>query len=987
MRTAFFVCLFFLGVGFLGNAQSYSFLRYSIADGLPQSQVSSIAEDKQGYLWVGTLGGLGRFNGSNFVNFSTKDGLLNNRITHLYVQDEQLWIGHEGGVSLYSNGKFRKWIFAEENKNVNVLAIKAFKKGVVIATNGGGLFFINEQFQIRNILLKTPDKNRIRGLLVVDNQLYIATRGGLLNSSDLYEFSDVQGTENLNLSGITRQADQVVLTTFDAGFFRFNLKNMQIRSVGEIPVQVGIRNCIFDSKGTVWCPSKQGVVLLVENGSMRVIDQTKGLPLDAVSTIFEDRNGTIWIGSEGKGLFRFPGEQFVYFDASSGIQSDLITAGIEIKPNVFLFGTYDKGMISYVKGGQFAQRELQSNTLWAVEKDFGGNVWVGAESGLFKILPNGKIITFGVEDGIPGEKISTFYRDKNGEIWIGGSDGLSIIKGEKIWRIPNSSTNQDIGTIRNIIKYKNQLLCAADGGLFVFENGTYKRFLKIKKKTFSLQSDHFGNLWIGTDEGFFWSDGKSIKQLFLSNQPASNFINFINKTEDKIFVGTNNGLYVLYHLHKKSNVSMKHYGLEDGLINLESNINSSLVDRKGRLWFGTAQGLTVFDQKAEIADLKKIIPNLNIKSIKLNFQNFNYSDYSSQLSKQGIPFNLVLPHSKNNILIDLDGVTLKNSKDLKYAYWLEGLDENWSPPFSNPQVTISNLPSGAYKLHVRAISATGELSNEYTLSIKITPPFYATWWFFLLLFLLTFGLVVLIIQQRVKRERARSYQETLEFKARLSALEQQSLNASMNRHFIFNSLNSIQYFINTQDRISANRYLTSFAKLIRKNLDSSSEDNNMVSLSQEIERLELYLSLESMRFRDRFEYKIEVSDIDTESIMVPAMLFQPFVENSIIHGILPVEDRKGLIRIQILSKGDYLEVIIDDNGIGIDYSLNKKKQGDGDHRSQGMEITSKRIELLKMLSHKNFDMEGPFQLEDSNHSINGTRVILKIPVENLADEN
>lgn len=987
MRTAFFVCLLFIGIGFRGNTQSYSFLKYSIADGLPQSQVSSIAEDRDGYLWVGTLGGLGRFNGNSFVNFSTRDGLLNNRITHLYVHKEQLWIGHEGGVSLYSNGKFRKWFFTEENKNVNVLSIQKFKSGVVIATNGGGLFFINEQFQIRNILLNTPDKNRIRGLLVVDDQLFIATRGGLIKSTDLYQFTDVKDAENLNLSGIARKGDHVVLTTFDAGFFRFNLGDMQIKSVGQIPIQVGIRNCIFDSKGTVWSPSKQGLILLTEDGSMRAIDQTKGLPLDAVSTIFEDRNGTIWIGSEGKGLFRFPGEQFVYFDTGSGIQSDLITAGIELKPNVYLFGTYDKGLISYVKGGQFKQRELQNNTLWAVEKDFAGNVWIGAESGLFKMLPSGKIVAFGIEDGLPGQKISTFYRDINGEIWVGGSDGLSKIKQEKIWRISNSSTNQDIGTIRNIIKYKNQLLCAADGGLFVFENGKYKRFLKVKKKTFSLQSDKYGNLWIGTDEGFFWSDGKSIQQVYLSNQSASNFINFINKSEGNIFVGTNNGLYVLSNLQKKHNASLKHYGLEGGLINLESNINSSFVDRKGRLWFGTAQGLTVFDQKVEMVDLKKVYPNLTIKSIKLNFQDFNYSDYSSQLSKQGIPFNLVLPHSKNNILIDLDGVILKNSKDLKYTYWLEGLDENWSPPFSNPQVTISNLPSGTYKLHVRAISATGEFSNEYVLSIKITPPFYATWWFFLILFLLTFGFVVLIIQQRVKRERERSYQETLEFKARLSALEQQSLNASMNRHFIFNSLNSIQYFINTQDRISANRYLTNFAKLIRKNLDSSSEDNNMVSLSQEIERLELYLSLESMRFRDRFEYKIEVSDIDTESIMVPAMLFQPFVENSIIHGILPVEDRKGLIRIQILSKGDYLEVIIDDNGIGIDFSLNKKKQSNGDHRSQGMEITSKRIELLKMLSHKNFDMEGPFQLEDSNHSINGTRVILKIPVENLADEN
>ncbi len=965
------------------KAQSYSFLTYSIAEGLPQSQVSSIAEDEKGYLWVGTLGGLGKFNGSTFVNYSTKDGLLNNRITSLNCFEQKLWIGHEGGVSLLQHGKIKKWTFPEKNKNVNVLSIQKFQNGYVIATNGGGLYFINEKFQIRNIELKSEDQNRVRGLLIIENDLLIATRGGLLKTNDLYNFKPIKGADTLNISGIARNGNDIILTTFDTGIFKLDLNKNTVKSVGEIPVQTGIRNCIFDSKGNIWIPSRQGIIIIDKNDKSRIIDQTKGLPLDAISNIFEDRNGTIWIGSEGKGLFRFPGEQFVYFNFKSGIQSELITAGIEIYPNYFLFGTYDKGLIQYKKNENFNLKELPNNTIWAIETDRAGNIWMGSEAGLFKYQLSGKIETFDESTGAPGGKITSFYKDVSGDIWVGGSNGISKISNGKINRILHSETNNDIGTIRNIIKYKNQLFCAADGGIFIFKNGKYSRFKNIRKKTFSLKIDQYENLWIGTDEGFFWSDGTNLKQIYLSDQPASNFINFINTNENQVFVGTNNGLYVLSNLKLKYNIQQKHYGLEEGLVNLESNINSSFVDKKGRLWFGTAQGLTAFDADAEIFDFENILPYLNIKSIKLNFQNFNYVEYATRFTKEGIPLNLVLPRSKNNLLIELDGVTLKNSKDLRYQYWLEGLDEGWSPEFSNPQVTLSNLPSGNYNLHVRVKNGTGEYSEEYVLFIKITPAFYATWWFFLLVFLFLIGLVILIIQLRVRRERARSYRETLEYKARLSMLEQQSLNASMNRHFIFNSLNSIQYFINTQDKISANRYLTNFAKLIRKNLDSSSEDNNMVSLSQEIERLELYLSLESMRFRDRFEYKIEVSDIDTENIMVPAMLFQPFVENSIIHGILPVENRKGLISIKIEAKGDHLEVILEDNGIGIDFSLNKKRQSEGDHRSQGMEITSKRIELLRKLSHRNFEMEGPFQIEDENHSINGTRVLLKIPCENL----
>ena len=209
----------------------------------------------------------------------------------------------------------------------------------------------------------------------------------------------------------------------------------------------------------------------------------------------------------------------------------------------------------------------------------------------------------------------------------------------------------------------------------------------------------------------------------------------------------------------------------------------------------------------------------------------------------------------------------------------------------------------------------------------------------------------------------------------------------MNRHFIFNSLNSIQYFINTQDRISANRYLTNFAKLIRKNLDSAAEGDNVVTLQQELERLELYLSLEAMRFKDRFTYRIENKNIDTEHVKVPAMLLQPFVENSIIHGILPNESKKGEIVISIKSIGGQLEICIDDNGIGIDYSLAKKAAFKGDHKSQGMEITSKRIDLIRKMWNQNYELIGPFQMTNPDSSIKGTRVLIKIPYENLDINN
>ncbi|MDD2982309.1 MAG: two-component regulator propeller domain-containing protein [Crocinitomicaceae bacterium] len=984
MIKYFFTSLLFFFVCVHSQAQSYSFINFSVAEGLAQSQVSSIVQDEKGYLWVGTMGGLGRFNGKTFENFSTNNGLLNNRITSLEVIKEQLWVGHEGGVTLIENEKFSRWAFTESNKNISVISIIPFQDGQVIATNGSGLFFINKQKQIRNILLPTTDQNRVRGLIQINQDLYIATRGGLLKTNDLYEFKVADDSLNLNISGITLRNEKLFITTFDQGFFELDYNSKKIKNLNIDAEYAGIRKCILDSKGNIWNASREGLIILNSKNQLRVIDENKGLPLNAVSTIFEDKNGTIWIGSEGKGIFRFPGERFVTFDSRSGIPSDLMVSGIEINPNLLFFGSYDKGLISYADK-KFVQTALGNTTIWAITKDQFQNIWVGSEMGLYRLNQHAKI-NAGIEP-IVASKITCFYKNNKNEIWVGGADGMYKIINGNVEIVKNSATSQNTGTIRNIVAYNNQLICATDAGLFVFKNGKYESYLGINKKTFSLKVDNNNNLWIGTEEGFYWSDGKDAKRFVLIGQTASSFINFINFRADQLFVGTNNGLYVLSDLNKRKFASQTHFGLEEGIVNLESNLNSSFFDSKGILWFGTAQGLVAFDPNSKNNLSQNSNPYLNITSLKLNLQEFNYADYSNSFSSNGIPLNLKLPRSKNNLLIELEGISLQNAKGLSYQYWIEGLEETWSPNFQTPQVTLSNLPAGKYTLHVRANIQNKLFSNEYILEIQIAPIFYATWWFLTLLIMFISGVIILVVQFRIKRERIQNYQELLEFKARLSSLEQQSLNASMNRHFIFNSLNSIQYFINTQDRVSANKYLTNFAKLIRKNLDSSSEANSMVSLDEEIERLELYLSLEAMRFKDRFEFRIDTGNIDTENILVPAMLLQPFIENSIIHGILPNEEKKGLIELKIVDKADYLEVIIQDNGVGIDFSLQKKHNIKGDHRSQGMEITSKRIALLNKISNKNFTMEGPFQIEGENHSINGTRVILKIPVNNLENQN
>lgn len=199
----------------------------------------------------------------------------------------------------------------------------------------------------------------------------------------------------------------------------------------------------------------------------------------------------------------------------------------------------------------------------------------------------------------------------------------------------------------------------------------------------------------------------------------------------------------------------------------------------------------------------------------------------------------------------------------------------------------------------------------------------------------------------------------------------------MNRHFIFNALNSIQYYMNKEDKFSAHKYLSRFAKLIRMNLDSSM--SNLVPVSEEIDRLDLYLQIELMRFEGKFQYSISIAeDIDTESIEIPPMLLQPYVENCILHGILPA-DKPGQIDIRIEHGPDQSIIFsIQDNGIGIEESKARKLLKKSPHVSRGTSITAQRIQLLGAMNNINITINGPFELKDVKNAVLGTRVELVI---------
>lgn len=241
----------------------------------------------------------------------------------------------------------------------------------------------------------------------------------------------------------------------------------------------------------------------------------------------------------------------------------------------------------------------------------------------------------------------------------------------------------------------------------------------------------------------------------------------------------------------------------------------------------------------------------------------------------------------------------------------------------------------------------------------------------LIILTVTIGLLIL---RGIKLDDRRRMSE---MNHKISELTQANLRQQMNPHFIFNTLNSIQYYMYQHDKLATNTYLTKFSNLMRKILDNSSKTS--IPLRDEIDALTLYLDLERLRFKDKFRYEINVDEeIDPLIYKVPTMLIQPYVENSICHGLMPKEEN-GMVKIDMKLDGDHIICTIEDNGIGRKAALERRKMKDPNHNSMGTRIVSSRLELVNSLYGKSLHTVYT-DMENEKGEAEGTRVEIHIPI-------
>jgi hypothetical protein len=486
---------------------------------------------------------------------------------------------------------------------------------------------------------------------------------------------------------------------------------------------------------------------------------------------------------------------------------------------------------------------------------------------------------------------------------------------------------------------------------------------------FSVFQDSQGIFWLGTKGGGlnrFDKRSGSFKRYTTANGLPSNVVyGCLEDDEGNLWISTNWGLSKF----DRKTGSFTNYDVKDGVQSNEFNLGAFFKNQKGEFYFGGMNGFNVFhpsDIKANPVPPQTVITSFAVFDKLLPGE---YHDGDT----------VCLSSRENFFTISFSALDFTNPSKNRYRYRLQNYDDIWTMVTAgNRQASYTKVSPGTYLFTVYGSNNSGVWDKKGTsLTVIVTPLWYQSWLFRILFVLMFISAIGYIIWRRIQTMHLRHEVEKkmLDIEKQLYDTELQALRLQMNPHFIFNTLNSIQSFILENDTDRAVDYLGKFSQLMRSILINSRESS--IPVQEELRALRYYMDLEKLRFNDKFDYSINVDpDVDEEFMEIPTMIIQPYIENSILHGLLHKQD-KGLIKIKITLEGDHLLWIIEDDGIGRQRAQEIQKESGLHSVSRGMLITRERLEVLNKMNREQFSVQ-IHDLTDGSGNAAGTRVEVRI---------
>ncbi len=991
-------------------AQQFNIQTFTTKEGLSHNDVRAVAVDSSGFLWIATWDGLSRYDGYTFKNYFHKT-------------DDSLSVPYFSILNIMVDGADNLWLLTDNNLVVRYdLSNDRFSR-IDRLYDSLPEFYSNISIDEAGYLwLINPDM-----LIKFDFRK---------NRFDKFDISDQTGNIGKTLpNGVpsisTDNSDRIWLVYDNIYEFEKNSqKKLILKNKYTVDSQNHIKNFDFSywywyriklsESGEKWIFSNSGLYLLDEstgifneytgipsfnefggNGFLswstrnngiyvydlkeRKLSNIPGQYCQLVKGIFCQNKNLVWFANNSNtgaalGLTRIVFTPDYFTDYDIPIEKNDVAAVYSITKDKFdrlWVGLRAKNSLVMIDSGRKAKKIIIP--VFSTIDDPGAvrslsgtadGIWIGyfKDLLLFYDLNSNKFIRH-----LPGPG---YFRpvavNKNGNLFLWMPDSTIALYNSELRKTEKKYYYRPFAPVYKILIDEDDILWAGlnQSALVRIDPRTEK------PATFFLSKDNYNieDICIG-DEGDLWMallgggvcqfNPETGKKVFYNTSKglANNMTYSILKDKTgNIWVSTNAGISRINPLTG----IIKTFGMNEGLNINEFNSGASYKDNSNQFFMGGMGGMVSFfpdsinNELIETADQRIIINEIKVSG--------ELKHYKRSVA---MPDTLFLNKGENNIQVNFSSSDFLNSDRTLYRYKLSNINKNWIETDSkNRSINYANLKPGWYNLMIQATDRGGFWKPSKEVRIRIKPFYYETLLFRIALpsiFLFLIASMILIYIKQIKQKADQKQ----------NALRLQSLQGQMNPHFIFNSLNSINYFISKNDALSANRYIADFARLIRSILYNFNSD--FISLERETESLEEYLKIEHLRFGDKFNYKFIMNpEVTAGQFRVSPGLVQPFVENAIWHGVRGLDWRKGNVTVTYSIENEALTCTVEDDGIGRKKAEAMKSKID-QKVSKGISIVNERLNIINKLQKSNYQIIISDLYPEKEET--GTRVIIDIPVK------
>lgn len=725
-------------------------------DGLPVNSVTAIEQTRDGYLWLGTFGGLARFDGTTFRTFTSAEvlGLGGDRILALHEgASGTLWIGtQENGVFGMRDGEFFAPAWADALPHPQVWEIDEGRDGVVWVRTEGGAVRVGADGRVT--VLRPRGEGTDAEVLVLrettDGVAFLGTYpGGLARKPIGDAGEDVRSIplgrwQPAGVQSLGRDGAGTVWASMKRrpGLLRLAGDRLeQVPLVGE-PETVAVSSLLTDPDGGLWVGTEASGLFHLDGGRLRPIWQGEGLSSQLIRALHRDREGNLWMGTGGDGLYRLTRRSARAHMPAGGLLPSFVPMVGDGAGGLWA-GTICEGLVHFSDGvfeRYGAAQGLPANCVFGLHRDADGTLWIArGRDGILR-LREGRVTLFSGADGLEGHEARAILRDHAGTLWVGTEAALHRLGpgGEFIaHRLPVRPAS-----INAIVERRaGGLWLGTRAGLFRFVEGRFTHWGPedglSPGSIRALLEDADGTLWVGTYGGGLsrLKDGRITRYTTATGLFDMFLSHILDDGHGRLWLSSNRGVFRVARAEleavaegRATEVTSVWFDRRDGMPSSETNGGGQPAGWRapdGRLWFPTVDGLVSFDPTAP---RNPHPPPVVIDRVLVDRRPSSSSD--PRLARGRPAASIALPAGTHDLEIHYTGLSYRAPEKLLFHYRLAGHDEGWIDAGTRRAAYYTNLSPGRYRFLVRARNEDGVWSEAAAvLPIRQMPYVYQTRWF------------------------------------------------------------------------------------------------------------------------------------------------------------------------------------------------------------------------------------------------------------------